>query len=637
MPTIERQFEPVPFTDVTFEDAFWKPRIEANRAVTIPHIYRKCEETGRIGAFDLNFERAVPSPVFQIFQDSDIGKWIQAAAYSLATHPDPQLELQLDNLIDKIVSAQQADGYLNTHFIVAQPEMRFRNLRDWHELYCAGHLVEAAVAYFQATGKRKFLDAMCRYIDLIADTFGPAAGQKRGYCGHPEIELALISLYHATDNPRYLELAAYFVDERGNQPNYFDQEAQERGEDPAAFEFKTYEYCQAHTPLRQQDKVVGHAVRAMYLLGAAADLSAEKNDPSLWQTCLRLWDNLITRRLYLTGTIGPAKQNEGFTEDYDLPDETAYAESCATVGLIQWNHRMLQIAGESKYADEIERGLYNGFLGGVALEGGRFFYENPLASTGHHHRQAWFDCPCCSSNIARTLASLGKYFYSSGKHDIWVHLYAQGTAQMDLADGHVTLHQVTSYPWDGEVKIEVVVPRPQEFTLHLRVPGWCSQWSLRLNGAAVNATPWKNGYMTVERTWQTGDLLEFVMEMPVQTVWPHPAVRYLQGRLALQRGPVVYCLEGIDHHSIVLDRISIRPGLVRSGLFRPVHQQFLLGGVTVIRGKGRLVSDSGWEGLLYRDQAPAAEEVDISAIPYYAWDNREPGEMRIWMRAELSD
>ena len=361
MTTVKRQLKPVPFTQVTFEDEFWAPRLEVNRSVTIPHIYRQCEETGRISAFDLNFQRPVPSPIVLIFGDSDPAKWIEAASYSLATHPDPALAALVDSVADKVIQAQQADGYLNTHFIVTQPEMRWRNLRDWHELYCAGHLIEAAVAHYQATGERKLLDALSRYADHIDATFGRKAGQKRGYCGHPEIELALIKLYHATDNPRYLDLATYFIDERGAQPHYFDLEARGRGEDPADYWAKSYEYSQAHVPVREQTKVVGHAVRAMYLLSAVADLAHENNDPTLLETCERLWDNLVTKRMYLTGAIGPSRHNEGFTEDYDLPDETAYAETCATIGIIQWNHRMLQFSGESKYADVMERGFIMDF------------------------------------------------------------------------------------------------------------------------------------------------------------------------------------------------------------------------------------------------------------------------------------
>jgi DUF1680 family protein len=636
MSTIKRQLEPVPFTHVAFDDAFWTPRIEVNRTVTIPHVYRQCEATGRISAFDLNFQRPVPSPIVLIFGDSDPAKWIEAASYSLATHPDPELAALVDQVADKIIHAQQPDGYLNTHFTVVQPDMRWRNLRDWHEMYCAGHLIEAAVAHYRATGKHKLLDALCRYADHIDATFGREPGKKRGYPGHPEIELALVKLYHAMHNPRYLKLATYFVDERGTQPSYFDLEARARGEDPANFWARSYEYCQAQVPVREQSKVVGHAVRAMYLLSAVTDLAHENDDPTLLETADRLWVNLLSKRMYLTGGIGPSRHNEGFTQDYDLPDETAYAETCATIGLIQWNQRLLQFAGESKYADVIERGLYNGFLSSVSLAGSTFFYENPLASAGDHHRQSWFECPCCPPNIARTLASLGQYFYSTGGNAVWVHLYAQGTATLTVAGRDVRVRQVTKYPWDGEVKFEMGVAQPHTFTLHLRVPGWCERWILRINDVPVtDLYPQTNGYLGLDREWRPGDVVEYRMDMPIQTVWAHPAVRYLQGRLALQRGPIVYCLEGIDHEGIILDRIAIDPKQVLSSGFDVEPRDDLLGGVRVLRGTARVIDDNGWEDKLYRHQAPSSKAMRITAVPYGVWDNRAPGEMRVWLRASL--
>jgi DUF1680 family protein len=635
MSTIKRQLEPVSFTQVTFEDEFWAPRSEVNRTVTIPHIYRQLEAAGRISAFDLNFQRPVPSPVVLIFGDSDPAKWIEAASYSLATHPDPALAALVDSVADKIIHAQQHDGYLNTHFTVAQPEMRWQNLRDWHELYCAGHLIEAAVAHYQATGQRKLLDALCRYADHIDTMFGREPDKKRGYCGHPEIELALVKLYRATQNPGYLKLATYFIDERGQQPHYFDIEARTRGEDPAQFWAKSYEYCQAQIPIREQTQVVGHAVRAMYLLSAVADLAHENEDLTLFETGERLWHHLVTRRIYLTGGIGAAHQNEGFTQDYDLPDETAYAETCATIGLMLWNHRLLQFSGESKYADVFERALYNGFLSGVSLDGTRFFYENPLASGGHHHRQGWFECPCCPGNLARTLASMGRYFYSTGTNDIWVHHYAQGTAKMQINGREVSLRQVTKYPWDGEVKLEVGVVSPQRFTIHLRVPAWCEQWNIAVNDEQLSAKSefsTENGYIHLTLEWHPGDVVNYKMEMPIRAIWAHPAVRDLQGRVALERGPLVYCLEGVDHQGAVLDRIAIDPRNV-SNEFQVEQAENLLGGVSVLRGKGTVVDESGWGNTLYRSKQPSSKSIDLTAVPYYAWNNRAPGQMRIWLRA----
>jgi DUF1680 family protein len=633
MKNIKRQLEPVPHTQIQLEDNFWAPRLETNRAVTIPHIYRQCEATDRISAFDLNFHRPLPAPIVLIFGDSDVAKWVEAASLSLATHPDPVLESLIDQVVDKISHAQQADGYLNTHFTVANPKMRWKNLRDWHELYCAGHLMEAAVAHYHATGNPKLLEVISRYADHIDNTFGREPHKKRGYCGHPEIELALVKLYHATNNPRDLELAAYFIDERGAQPHYYDLEARERGEDPANYWFKNYEYCQAHLPIREQTKVVGHAVRAMYLLSAMADIAHEKNDVTLLETCERLWDNLVTKRMYLTGAIGASRHNEGFTKDYDLPDETAYAETCATIGLIQWNHRMLQFSGESKYADVIERGLYNGFLSSISLTGDRFFYENPLASAGNHQRQHWFDCPCCPPNVARTLASLGQYFYSTGTNRVWTHLYGQSTASLNVDGYEVRLRQITNYPWDGEVKFEISMNHPHTFTLLLRVPDWCDEWQLAINGVPAQNQPTQNGYLTVERTWQDCDTLTYTMPMPVQAIWAHPAARDLQGKIAMQSGPIVYCIEGADHPGIPLDHIMVNSQQISAGQFQIEHQDNLLGGISILRGAATVMDESDWTGKLYRRTRPSSQPIEIKAIPYYAWSNREPGEMRVWIQS----
>jgi DUF1680 family protein len=624
---------PLPFTAVAFDDEFWAPRLETNRALTIPHIYHQLEQTGRLAAFDLAFERPLPAPVVLIFGDSDVFKWLEAACYALAWQPEPALAALVDQVTDKIIQAQQPDGYLNTHFIRADPAMRWRNLRDWHELYCAGNLMEAGVAYYQATGHRRLLEAACRYADLIAATFGRAPGQKRGYPGHPEIELALVRLYHASGERRYLDLASYFVDERGAQPHYYDQEARLRGEDPADFWAKTYEYCQAHLPLRQQTKLVGHAVRAMYLLAAAADLARENSDPTLLETCQRLWDNLAQARMYLTGGLGPSRHNEGFTQDYDLPEEAAYAETCAAIGLIFWDQRLLQLTGLRQYADSLERTLYNGFLSGISLSGERFFYVNPLASSGNHHRQPWFYCQCCPPNVARLLASLGGYFYATGPGAAWVHLYAQSTARLEVDGKPLTLRQVTRYPWQGNIELQLQLAAPQAFTLHLRLPGWCENWQAELNGAALPGSILQpNGYLAIQREWRDGDRLRLELELPIRPVWANPAVPQLQGRLALQRGPLVYCLEAVDHPDGPLDRISVDAAQARAG-FQAAWQADLLGGVVTLHGEGRLASTEGWGNALYRPHPPAQQPVSLTAIPYYAWDNRAPGEMRVWLRA----
>ena len=638
MPSTKRRLTPAPFTHVHFDDAFWAPRIETNRKVTLPHIYRMLEETGRIGAFDLDFEREVPSRITLIFGDSDPAKWLEAASYSLATNPDPELEALVDFVADKIISAQQPDGYLNTHFIHTQPDMRWKNLRDWHEMYCAGHLMEAAVAHYQATGGRKLLDALCRYADHIDQTFGPGPDQKPGYPGHPEIELALVRLYHATGNERYLRLSKFFIDERGQQgegkPHYYDVEAVARGEDPKSFWARTYEYNQSHKPIRQQEKVVGHAVRAMYLYSAVADLADETEDASLLETSERLWENLTGRRMYVTGGTGPSRHNEGFTTDYDLPDETAYAETCATIALIMWNGRMLQFAGESRFADVMERGLYNGFLSGVSLAGNTFYYENPLSSSGNHHHVPWFDCPCCPPNVARVLASLGQYFYSTDADGLWVHLFAGSHAELQVGGKPVTVRQETMYPWDGAVRLQIEPAEAQSFTLHLRVPGWCRSFRVAVNGEEQTLAPDAGGYLDLARQWQSGDEVRYTMDMPVETVWANPAVRQLEGRVAIQRGPIVYCLEGCDHGEILLDRISVDAAAVPQWTVE--QRPDLLGGVNVLRGQGMVISDAGWDETLYRSgPAPEQTPIDILAVPYCVWDNRQAGEMRVWLRARV--
>jgi DUF1680 family protein len=623
---IKKNLTPLSFTDVSIEDEFWAPRLRANRERTIPIEYAQLQDTGRLEALRLNWKPGM-EPVPHIFWDSDVAKWIEAASYSLATHPDQRLKRQLDQVVALVASAQCPDGYLNTHFTVVEPGKRWTNLRDRHELYCAGHLIEAAVAHFQATGERALLDVLCRYADHIDQTFGPRPGQKRGYPGHEELELALVKLYHVTGEHRYLELSQYFVEERGRQPHYFDLEALARGEDPAKFWARTYAYMQAHVPVRQQHQVVGHAVRAMYLYSALADLAGETGDRSLLETCEELWQHLCTRNLYITGGIGPSGSNEGFTSDYDLPNESAYAETCASIGLVFWNQRLLELECAGRYADVMERALYNGVLSGVSLDGERFLYENPLASQGNHHRQAWFDCACCPPNLARLLASLGQYVYARNEQDLVVHLYVQGRGRFSIGGREVVLCQETRYPWEGRVTLRFEMAGPAAFGLKLRIPGWCHSARLSVNGQPAELAPsLDRGYARLERTWHPDDQVQLELAMPVERISAHPDVRQDAGQVALQRGPLVYCLEAVDH-AVPLQRIILPQQAQLSSHFEPD----LLGGVNVIRGEALAAESSDWNGILYRSQGPVLKPCTLTAIPYYAWDNRQPGQMRVWL------
>nr|HET6903761.1 beta-L-arabinofuranosidase domain-containing protein [Ktedonobacteraceae bacterium] len=633
LPTSTKQLDassswtPICWKEVSIDDSFWTPHLQVNRENTLPHVYEFCKETGRIDALRLNWKPGM-EPIPHIFWDSDVAKWIEAASYSLATHPDPALEAKVDEVIRLLVEAQQPDGYLNSYFTAVEPTKRWTNLRDWHELYCAGHLIEAAVANFQATGKRVLLDVMCRYADYIDAVFGSEPGKKRGYPGHEEIELALVKLYRVTGEKRYLHLSQYFVDERGRQPHYFDEEARLRGDEPTAYHHKTYEYNQSHVPVREQDEVVGHAVRAMYLYSAMADLAGELHDQSLFDADQRLWDNLCTTRLYITGGLGPSRHNEGFTTSYDLPNETAYAETCAAIGFVFWNHRMLQLDCNARYADMLERALYNGVLSGVSLDGHTFFYENPLASLGRHHREHWFRVACCPPNIARLLASLGQYIYSVNDTDIAVHLYMQNTAQMSVGGREVSVRQETTYPWNGTIALRLSMDKPVRFGLRLRIPGWCEEAQLRVNGEGFEIDRHlEHGYVRVERVWQSGDRVELELEMSARRMYAHPDIRQDAGCVVLQRGPLVYCLEGTDNN-VPLHRIVVP----RTTELASQFEADMLGGVTVICGEALVEDDSDWAGRLYRSWSPTLQSRTITAIPYYAWDNREAGEMRVWLR-----
>ena len=614
--------KPVPLRAVEIKGGFWHPRIETNRHVTLPLIYEKYKK------------RRWPSAT-----------WLEATAYSLTAHANPKLEKKVDAAINSIRQAQDKEGFINGGPKRLDPRERWSNLRDNHRLYGIGHLIEAAVAYHEATGKRRFLDVMRRCADHVATVFGPGKKQRRGYPGHEEIELALVRLYRATGESKYLALAKFFIDERGRQPHYFDMEAKSRGERPEDFIYKTYEYNQSHVPVREQRKAVGHAVRAMYLYCAMTDVAVLTNDKTLLNACRRLWRNVTQKRMHITGGIGPARSNEGFIPDYDLPNEGAYLETCAAIGLVFWAHRMLHAAKDARYADVMERALYNGTISGVSLDGKTFFYGNPLAAhpgfngngqfvrEGFHYRRSeWFSCACCPPNIARLIAQVPRLVYSHATRAVYVHLYAESSAGVRVAGQIVEVAQKTDYPWSGRIRLSVHPERPATWTLAMRIPGWCRNARMKVNGKAVKVDEIvRKGYARIRRRWNKGDKVELVLQMPPERVEAHPAARHNCGRIALQRGPLVYCLEEADNGEGLNGVV-----LPRKARLAAKRDSSLPGAPVVITASGKRQKRDDWKDTLYRPAGAGMTPVTIKAVPYFMWANRKPGEMLVWMR-EMAD
>jgi len=599
-----QELSAVPFTEVRIDDEFWTPKLQTVRKKTLPHNLKFCERTGRLS----NFAKAggLMEGKFRgiYFNDSDVYKVLEGAAYALATHPDKELDKQVDEIIAWIAAAQEKNGYLNSYYTLAEPNKKWTNLRDKHELYCAGHLFEAAVAHYRATGKRTLLDVACKFADRIDSIFGP--GERHGVPGHEEIELALVKLWRATGEKRYLKLAQFFLDERGRK----------RGR-------RLYgDYCQDHKPIEAQSEICGHAVRAMYLYSGVADVAAITGDTGYVDTMERIWRDVVLRKMYVTGGIGPSASNEGFTVAYDLPNEEAYAETCASIGMVLWNHRLNLLHADARFADVVERVLYNGLLSGLSLDGEKFFYVNPLASQGKHHRKPWYNCACCPTNVVRFMPTVGGYVYAHSDDDIYVNLYVAGSSTVRLKDTSVELTQQTRYPWDGHVKIIVEPAVSATFDVCVRIPAWCEGAGLKVNGEAVDKFEFDKGYARINREWKPGDMIELELPMPIERIEAHPNVKANVGRVALQRGPIVYCLEAVDNGGSVM-QLSVP----RDAKLTAEHRPGLLGGVTVVRGTA---STEGWHEQLYRPVG-RAREVNFTAVPYYAWDNREPGEMVVWL------
>ncbi len=609
--------KPVPYTQVEIDDAFWHPRQQTNRTVTVPHLFAELERAGNIPNLRLAAEGKREGYQGPVYMDSDLYKAMEAVAYVLGTHPDDPIRTQLDEVITILERAQTPEGYLNSYFQVVAPDKRWTNLRDDHELYCAGHLFEAAVAHYEATGDQRLLKVATRFADYIDSVFGDAPSKRLGYCGHPEIELALFRLYRATGETRYRDLARFFLLNRGRK--LF---AHEHGIDPDQYDGSIW---QDNVPLAEHKEIVGHAVRALYLFAGTTDLVAETGDEKLLAMLLRVWDNTILRRTYITGGGGNEPKHEGFTADYELPNRTAYQETCASIALILWAHRMGLLLEEARFYDALERALYNGALAGVALAGNRFFYVNPLESDGTHHRRPWYPCACCPPNIARLIASLGNYLYGFSEQAVWVNLYVGSRARLKVGGRPIELRVQTDYPWEGTVQIEVVQGTPVEFTLHLRLPAWCPQPSLSLNGQPLPIQASK-GYAVVSRRWEQGDTLRLELPMPPTLMEAHPKVEADRWQVALQRGPIVYCLEECDQ-PVPLWRLGVKA----EGTLSARKEQELLGGIVVIEGEGvALPEPDTWHDPLYRPLAKRAE-VRFRAIPYYAWDNRAPCPMKVWL------
>ncbi|GBU09533.1 hypothetical protein AwWohl_06710 [Gammaproteobacteria bacterium] len=592
-----------------------------------------------------------------VFQDSDLAKWLEAVAYSLCKYPDAALEQTADETIELIIKAQHKDGYINTYFTVKEPDNRWTNLAECHELYCAGHLIEAAVAYFNTTGKRRFLDAMCRFVDYIDTVFGLETNKLQGYPGHPEIELALMRLYEVTGNERYQSLARYFVEQRGanydSDQHYYAVESRKRlgvyhyDHYGPAWMSKDRAYSQAHLPISDQKVAVGHAVRFVYLYTGVAHLARLSADKDKIETCKRLWNNMTCRQMYITGAIGAQGRGESFTSDYDLPNDTAYTETCASIGLIMFANRMMQLEPDRIYTDVMERALYNTVLAGMALDGKHFFYVNPLEVSPkhipHNHiydhvkpvRQRWFSCACCPPNIARIISSLGQYIYTQKDKVIYTNLYIASQTKLTLNNEEVTLTMACNYPWEEQISLKVACQNAVEYTIALRLPLWCKNPSIAVNGQKISLDKISlKGYAHITREWKNDDHIELTLKMEVLRVKSHPKLRQNIGKIAISRGPLVYCLEQADNGED-LHQLS----LARTATFA------LIKGVGALTGKTLLQTtllkedanddednNEDNDALYILDSKTASKTPQPAVfVPYFAWGNRGIGEMRVWV------
>ncbi len=638
----------IPLNQIKIHDSFWDKYVKLVKEVIIPYQWAALNDTvpetvpsGCIRNFKIAAGEESGAFTGVVFQDTDVAKWLEAVGFVLAHERDPELEKTADDVIELLGRAQQPDGYLNTYFIINEPERKWTNLEEGHELYTAGHMIEAAVAYYESTGKSRFLDIVCKMADLICQTFGKEENQIHGYPGHPEIELALIKLYRVTKKQHYLEAAKYFIDVRGVGENYFLKE--EKGERFKRMfpEFHPYDpmYSQSHLPVREQITAEGHAVRAVYLYCAMADIALECNDMDLMNACEQLWKNIVYKRMYLTGGIGSSGFLERFTTDYDLPNDSNYSESCASIGLALFGKRMADIKKDARYIDIVERALYNTVLSGIAMDGKSFFYVNPLEvwpkncidRTSREHikpiRQKWFGVACCPPNIARTLASLGQYLYFQEKDTFYINLYIGNTTEFTLGNSLFKINMDSLYPWEGKVNINLSSQEKSYGTLAFRVPTGSLNFQIYINGEIIETAQIENNYLKVNREFGN-DEITISFDMPATFIHANPAVRADVGKVALMKGPLVYCLEEIDNgDNLASIYVSINQAIHES------YDNTLLKGTYKLHLKGKKIVSQDWdEETLYNTRKTQLEEIDLTAIPYCYWGNRKTGEMLVWMK-----
>ena len=639
--------EPLPLSDVSISGQFWQDFMEKVRTQVIPYQWDALNDRipGAEPSYSMrNFRIAAGREKGKhggfVFQDSDLAKWVEAAAYSLIWHPDPELEKTLDDAIDDIVAAQRPDGYLNSYYILNDMNQRFTNLMDNHELYCLGHFLEGAIADYKATGKDKLMNALVRYVDLVDSLIGPEEGKLHGYPGHEELELALVKLWDITGKESHLNLARYFIEQRGQLPLYFEEETKKGVRFPWENTWFQYHYYQAGEPVRDQKTAVGHSVRAMYLYTGMADVARRTGDESLMEACRTLWRNVTKRQMYVTGAIGSSSFGEAFTFDYDLPNDTVYGETCASIGLMFFAQRMLNYELRGEYGDVMEKCLYNGIISGMSADGKSFFYVNPLevlpeASEKDQQkrhvkiqRQKWFGCACCPPNVARLLSSLAGYAYSKTQDALYIHLYVEGKIKTKFNSGEAILSIKTDYPWNGNIEIEAEIVPDTPFTLALRIPGWCASLTILLDGKEINP-PSKDGYILLENNVQKGSKICLVLDMPVTLLEANPQVREDLGKICVTRGPIVYCLEEADCGKD-LHRVSVDP----KADFQVAFDPGFFGGATILQSDGQKLEN--WEsGELYRPfQKNICRNIRLKWIPYYLWANREPGEMTVWVKSK---